>query len=103
MSEAEYHARQRANALENDVRRLRKEVDLRKSFMNRLPLCPNCRDKVAGEPCLKCQIDRLLDERKRARKEIRQVLDYRDLRPSTEEPLRRALAALTDSEDPETR
>lgn len=39
--------------------RLEKEVGLRKRAADRLPFCPDHRDKVAGKPCRECRIGRL--------------------------------------------
>lgn len=44
------------------IERLTKEnatLSLKARVVDRLPLCPDHRDKVAGKPCLQCRIGRL--------------------------------------------
>lgn len=42
-----------------EERRQERELELRRSYMQALPFCPDHRDKVKGKPCRECEIERL--------------------------------------------
>lgn len=46
--------------LEGKVSRMSREIQLRREFMESLPLCPDHRDKVRGRGCLACREEELL-------------------------------------------
>lgn len=51
----EHEARLKAKAA---LSVMQAELRLRKRFMDRLPICPDHRDKVAGKPCVVCEGER---------------------------------------------
>ena len=49
-----------------DLERENSILSLKARVVDRLPLCPDHRDKVAGKPCLQCEVERLTRQRNRA-------------------------------------
>jgi len=45
---------------ERDLKKLERELEIKSNCLNRLPFCPDHRDKVAGLPCRECEIERLI-------------------------------------------
>lgn len=43
----------------DELTKLKKEIELRKAYMDGLPFCPDHRDKVKGMCCRQCEIERL--------------------------------------------
>lgn len=52
-------AADRLEEIEKAISREKKISEIRGDFMNRLPFCPDHRDKVKGSPCRECRIERL--------------------------------------------
>lgn len=46
-------------SLEREIKRIRIELDHRRSVMSRFPFCQDHRDKVAGKECRECEIEQL--------------------------------------------
>jgi len=44
---------------QQEINRLRAELQIRKEQITRMPFCPDHRDKVRGLPCRECEIERL--------------------------------------------
>lgn len=42
-----------------DIPKAARELEMRRSFMQRLPFCPDHRDKVREKECRECEIERL--------------------------------------------
>ena len=52
----------RITRLEQENTKLKREneiLSLKSRIIDRLPFCPDHRDKVAGKPCRECEVDRL--------------------------------------------
>lgn len=64
----------------DELARLKGELRIKTAYVDRAPFCGDCRDKVAGLPCLRCENQRLKAELAEANADADLLAKYVDWR-----------------------